>query len=495
MSDTSTDTANTLLSLKNVGLTYRALPALRRIEWSIFKGQHWAVIGANGAGKTSIARIVSGQARHTGQVTLDDKVRNSGVNYVCFEQAKALCERDRKLDTAEFSADAQDAGTRVIDMLASSGASELDITDLCQRVGIDHILNRGLRFISTGEMRKTLLASAILAKPGLLLLDNPLDGLDKASQTTLAAIIEELQTDGMPVIVFCRQPTDIPTTTTHVLAMSKGEVLASGEAEHVLARPEVASSLMPPLPELEVLPPPFPRSYTLEEQAPLLRLRDVAVRYGELQVLAGVNWRFARGQHCCVAGPNGCGKTTLLSLITGDNHKAYGQDIELFGVRRGSGESVWDIKQKFGQVDTQLHLNFAARMRVIEVVVSGYFDSLGLYDNWGDSQRQGAQEWLNCLGLGDIANANFDELSFGLQRMVLLARAMVKSPAILLLDEPTLGLDGYHRALILRAVDHIVAHADTQVIFVSHSAGEIPQCINQFLHFEPADAGFNVSVR
>ncbi len=201
------------------------------------------------------------------------------------------------------------------------------------------------------------------------------------------------------------------------------------------------------------------------------------------------------GQHTCISGPNGCGKTTLLSLVNGDNHKAYGQDITLFGLRRGSGESVWDIKQKFGLLNTQLHLGHVRGMRVLEVVVSGFFDSIGLYDDWGDAQKQIAGEWLCALGLEDIEREPFDTLSFGMQRMVLLARAMVKSPIILILDEPCLGLDGHHGQTVLRAIDHIAANSDTQVLFVSHSAGEMPDCINQWLEFVPSAAGFTLECR
>jgi molybdate transport system ATP-binding protein len=156
---------------------------------------------------------------------------------------------------------------------------------------------------------------------------------------------------------------------------------------------------------------------------------------------------------------------------------------------------VWDIKRKFGLLDTRLQLNFARRMRVIEVVVSGFFDTVGLYDAWGDKQRARAEQWLRALGLAEFSRESFDTLSFGMQRMVLLARAMVKSPAILLLDEPTLGLDGHHRKLMLRAIDHIAANSDTRIIFVSHSAGETPACINQFLEFVPRDDGFEVVCR
>jgi molybdate transport system ATP-binding protein len=411
---------------------------------------------------------------------------------VCFEQAKALCDRDKKLDDSEFSPDARDTGTSVAKAILGQQNPDANFHDWAERLGVTHILNRGLRYISTGEMRKTLLIKAILAKPGLLILDSPVDGLDLRSQQEMRTVIDELLAGPMPVLLLCRQLSDVPAGCTHVMVLDKGQLMAAGKRDAIINQNNVRSLMNPQLPAMGPLPPAAPREYQLPASGPLIELNNVAVAYGELQVLKNVNWTFERGAHCCVAGPNGCGKTTLLSLVTGDNHKAYGQDITLFGRRRGSGESVWDIKQKFGQIDTQLHLGFARGMRVIEVVVSGFFDTIGLYDDWGDNQRDIAQAWLSALGLADTATESFDALSFGLQRMVLLARAMVKAPIILLLDEPTLGLDGYHRGLILQAIDHIAEHADTQIIFVSHSVGEMPSCITQLLSFEPSEQGFEV---
>ncbi|MDX1736082.1 MAG: ATP-binding cassette domain-containing protein, partial [Halioglobus sp.] len=392
-----------LFELDQLNLVYRALPALRSINWRVNSAEQWACLGPNGAGKTSLARILSGQATHfSGTYRQSSTLREGGVAYVCFEQAKALCDRDRKLDDSEFRANATDPGTSV--QQAILGDREVDATFLqwARRLGITHILERGLRYISTGEMRKTLLIRAILSDPALLILDSPLDGLDRASQASMRTIIRELLSTQVNVVLLCRQPEDIPEEISHVLVLDSGQVVATGQRDAVLGSANVQALMNPPVAELAQLPEAAERPYDLPASGPLLELRDVSVRYGDLEVLRGIDWVLPRGSHCCVSGPNGCGKTTLLSLVTGDNHKAYGQDITLFGIRRGSGESIWDIKQKYGQVDTQLHLNFARGMKVVEVVVSGFFDTIGLYDDWGDVQRLRAQQWLRALGLPDL---------------------------------------------------------------------------------------------
>jgi molybdate transport system ATP-binding protein len=482
-----------LLELSDVSFAYRALPVLSDLNWRWQTSEQWACLGANGAGKTTLAGILCGQLRHaSGDYRPGPGLDGGGVAYVCFEQQKTLCDRDRHLDDSEFRADAHDPGTAVRQAIIGDRTPDDNFLQWTARLGMSHILERGIRFISTGEMRKTLLLRAILQQPRLLILDSPLDGLDRASQSEMAQLLQELLDSPLRILLLCRDLRDLPVGVSHLLALEGGRIIASGPRQRVLDDPAVKVAMAPPDTPLGPLPPPAERSYRLDKGVPLVELRDVAVSYGAVEVLRDVNWTLMPGQHCCISGPNGCGKTTLLSLINGDNHKAYGQDITLFGIRRGSGESVWEIKQKYGLLSTDLHLNHVRGMRVIEVVVSGFFDTIGLYDDWGDQQREVAESWLATLGLEAFARLSFDTLSFGLQRMVLLARAMVKSPVILVLDEPCLGLDGHNRRTILRAIDHIAANSDTQLLYVSHSAGDMPGCINQHLEFIPREDGFDL---
>lgn len=454
------------------------------------------MLGPNGSGKTTLAKLLTGQLTPSGgHIEYGDGLTPANIAYVGFEEQKALQDHDRRFDDSETRESAFDAGTLAIDAILQGRQPDEHFAQWVVQLRMKPILERGIRFTSTGEMRKILLLRALVARPKMLVLDSPLDGLDQASQQELHDMLGTLLRSDLNVLLLCRDLRDLPQAISHVMVLDQGVACASGTRDQIISESTVINLMEPELPELAQLPPPAERPYTLHPGEDRVQLRSVSVAYYDNPVLESVSWTLRPGQHCAIAGPNGCGKTTLLSLINGDNHKAYGQDITLFGRKRGSGESVWDIKQKFGGIDTQLQLNHVRGMKAIEVVVSGFFDTIGLYDDWGDQQRATASAWLAALGLPGMEPAPFDDLSFGLQRMVLLARAMVKSPAILLLDEPCLGLDSYHRRLILQAADHIASGSDTQLLYVSHSQGDAPDCINQWLDFVPGEKGYQVVCR
>ncbi|WOJ93009.1 ATP-binding cassette domain-containing protein [Congregibacter variabilis] len=483
-----------LLCTQQLALSYRAKPALQGINWQWEQGDHWAILGANGAGKTALATIIAGeQTRYAGSLVRSDELSTGGTAYVCFERGRRLCERDQKLDCAEFESNARDIGTRVRDLLPTEGCSAQEWDQLVALLDMQDILDRGLRYISTGQMRKALLASALLSKPTLLILDSPLDGLDAATQQRLHEALNSIILQTPAVLTLCRSPQEIPDACNRLMLLERGRIVATGSPREVLSSPEGQKAMEAPPLDFG-LPPAKPGLEAPDCVTATIELNNVSVSFGDLCVFRNLNWRMGPNQHSLIAGPNGCGKSTLLDLLTGDNHKAYGQDVSLFGKRRGSGESVWEIKARFGRVDARMQFAVPNGSSVEAVVLSGFFDSIGLRDRPSDQQRAAARHWLSALGLASERSREFHTLSFGLQRLVLLARAMVKEPAVLLLDEATLSLDPGHRRLLLDAVDHVVDEGRCQLLFVSHTAGELPRCINQLLQFEPKEDGSRILV-
>lgn len=476
-----------LIEFSGFWAAYRTEPVLKDIDWQWLHGQQWAVLGANGAGKSALAdaicdKLKAQRGNCQWQTGLDPK---HDIMQLSFELHKKLIEHDKRFDNSNEREDANDIGTRVGDFILQGAEPCERFQALISRCHIEHILDHGIRFISTGESRKAMLAQALLAQPRCLIIDNPYEGLDLASQQELHELLNEILASDLPVLLLLQDSEQIPAGISHILELDHGCIHTSGEREATLPKLLKETEAFEP----RELPPAPERSYELDPDEALFELRHVDVSYNEEAILTDINWQLQPGQHCHIMGPNGAGKSTLLSMICGDNHKAYGQDISLFGKKRGSGESIWEIKQKFGLVNTQLQLNHVKRMKVKEVVASGLFDTVGLYDNCAGKQKVIVEQWLHYAGLDDIASHRFEQLSFGQQRLALLARAMVKSPLILILDEPCLGLDHAHRSHILRLVDQIAESGRSHILYVSHVAEEVPSCINQRLTLSPHSKG------
>lgn len=224
--------------------------------------------------------------------------------------------------------------------------------------------------------------------------------------------------------------------------------------------------------------------HALPEGEPRIVLNDGVVSYNDRPILDHLSWTVNPGEHWQIVGPNGAGKSTLLSLITGNHPQGYSNDLTLFGRRRGSGETIWDIKKHIGYVSSSLHLDYRVSTTVRNVILSGYFDSIGIYQAVSDRQHKLAQQWLDILGMDNrVADAPFSSLSWGQQRLALIVRALVKHPTLLILDEPLQGLDPLNRQLIRRFVDVLISEGETQLLFVSHHAEDAPACITHRLEF------------
>ena len=219
----------------------------------------------------------------------------------------------------------------------------------------------------------------------------------------------------------------------------------------------------------------------------LIEMNDVNVGWDNHKVLRHLNWTFKRGEHWLIRGPNGSGKTTLLELITGDNMQVFSNDIKIFGARRGSGETIWDIKHRLGIVSYRLHVEYRmlGGTSLREVIMSGFHDSIGLYEIPGEVEAAAAERWLELGGFKGRGSENFGSLSYGEQRAILILRGAVKCPPVMILDEPCHGLDEQMRQKILDLLEIIAESGTTTFLHVTHEPSEVLKCEKHVLELHP----------
>jgi molybdate transport system ATP-binding protein len=491
--------------------------SLPPIRWEILDNQHWAVVGPNGSGKSTLVKALGGRLPIAGGRIVYHFTKNGAspngsgrgsspqdhIAYVDFHSQKALLGQQSPFYQARWNSLGSQDAPAVCDYLserAVKGLNPYQVIDtpsdpaeflakqdqVAELLGIEPLLARKIIQISSGERRKVLMARALLQNPQLLILDNPFAGLDQGFVSRLREIVRSLMQGEMRVMVVAASWDDVPPGITHVLLVENGRVIAQGPRETVL-RWLLARGTMGRADRSEQGLPGCAHEQAFDgetERRILVRMAGVNVSYNGLQVLRQVDWTVRQGEHWALLGPNGAGKTTLLSLILGDNPQAYANEIALFGRRRGSGESIWEIKRQIGWVAPELQLYYPRGVSCLDVVCSGFFDSVGLYRHCSPEQRDSALQWMEHLGTAQLAGVPFDAVSEGQQRLVLMARAVVKNPPLLILDEPCQGLDAGHRDRVLRTVDAIGNRLVTSVVYVTHDPEALPTIISHVMRLD-----------
>ncbi|BFT80439.1 molybdate ABC transporter ATP-binding protein ModF [Enterobacter pseudoroggenkampii] len=455
-------------------------------DLTIRAGESWAFVGTNGSGKSALARALAGELnllKGEYQSTFTRLTRLS------FEQLQKLVSDEwQRNNTDLLSPGEDDTGRTTAEIIQDEVKDPARCQRLAERFGITALLNRRFKYLSTGETRKTLLCQALMSEPDLLILDEPFDGLDVQSRAQLAALLESLNRQGYTLVLVLNRFDEIPDFIQHAGVLADCNLTETGEKTALLKQALIAQLAHSEQLDGITLPEPDAPSarHALDPHQPRIVLRDGMVAYDDRPILNRLSWTVNPGEHWQIVGPNGAGKSTLLSLITGDHPQGYSNDLTLFGRRRGSGETIWDIKKHIGYVSSSLHLDYRVSTTVRNVILSGYFDSIGIYQAVSDKQHKLAQQWLDILGMDNrVADAPFHSLSWGQQRLALIVRALVKHPTLLILDEPLQGLDPLNRQLIRRFVDVLISEGETQLLFVSHHAEDAPSCITHRLEFVP----------
>lgn len=458
------------------------------INFELQEGEHIAVIGLNGSGKSTLIQTITGQLfLRKGKLAFDfgpdaHTYNSENIRYVTFNDAYGTATADYYYQQRWNSQDS-DQGPCVREVLSREKCDNPQWkTHLYTLLGIEGMLDKPIIMLSSGELRKMHIARLLLSAPKVLILESPFIGLDAPSRQLLVDLLQRLiEEASVQIILVVTAPQDIPPFITHAYEVEAMECLPKRTLqeyrthETLTARRAEINNRNVVLP---TLPPAEGQSCMAQE---IVRFEKVSIRYGNRTIIDRLSWTVKNGEKWSLSGPNGAGKSTLLSLVCADNPQAYSQNITLFDHKRGTGESIWDIKRHIGYVSPEIHRSYLKDIPAAEIVASGYYDTIGLFRRLSPGQVESCAGWLQAFGVETLRDRSFVKLSSGEQRMLLLARAMVKDPDLLILDEPLHGLDILNKERARAIIEAFAARPGKTVIYVTHYPEELPRCIDKTL--------------
>ncbi|ELI1594437.1 molybdate ABC transporter ATP-binding protein ModF [Vibrio alginolyticus] len=448
-------------------------------DWKINTQQSWGIFSADGDIGSLLGDLICDEmSPDSGEIELN----GLSVAQVSLSEQQRLLERELEKDDTDFL-DRIDQGSTVYSLILEQSQDTNLTEQLINDLDLSHLKDSGFRVLSTGETRRVMLARALATQPDLVLLDNPFTGLDIAHRAALARYLHSLSQNVQLLITFSRE-SDMPEWINSIALFSAGKLDSTMDKSswdnhpiigQIKSQSEQQSEEMMSLIRQHQHSTPF--------NNPIFELKNGTVEYTDKKIFTDLNWRIDKGQHWQVKGPNGCGKSTLLGLIFGDHPQCYSNDIDIFGKKRGTGETIWEIKQHIGMVSSALHLQYRVNCSALEVILSGFYDSIGLYNQPTRKEMNIANEWLDILHMSQYKKTSFKQLEYGQQRLLLIARAIVKQPTLLILDEPYQGLDFLGRRLVKNTLELIARENLSQLLYVSHYQEDRLDSIKNELEF------------
>lgn len=469
------------------------------VNFDLCDGEHIAIVGPNGGGKSMFVDILTGRHPLLGQRPEYDfspsrkQLISENIKYITFKDSYGS-DNDRTyyLQQRWNQQEIDETTPTVADELKS--ASQLAGQDtavhgamlqhLCTLFHLDTLFDRHTITLSSGELRKLQLTKVLLAAPRVLIIDNPFIGLDAEAREQLTEVLAQLSREqALQLILVFSKSDNLPAFITHVVKVERLTVATKITRDAYLAnRSPYPAHLLDTRRKEEILRlPGDDNDYYAPE---VVRMNKVSIRYGQRTILKELDWTVRNGERWALTGQNGAGKSTLLSLVCADNPQSYACNISLFGRARGTGESIWDIKKHIGYVSPEMHRAYKYNIPSIKIVASGLKDSVGLYFNPTDAEYEKCRFWMRIFGIEKLENRPFLKLSSGEQRLMLLARAFVKDPELLILDEPLHGLDDANRLLVRDVIDTFSRRRNKTIIMVSHYQEEFPACIDHKIYLQ-----------
>lgn len=464
-------------------------PFKNPLNWTVSEGEVWSIIGKNGSGKTLFSEVISGKYNLLqGQITYPffEKIKQESpknkypylkqyIRLVSFNSVYSIADFREMYYQQRFNSTESDISPLITDFFTDNEINK--IHSFYQIFDFENLRTRRLIQLSSGELRKLLIAKVLTESPQVLIFDNPFIGLDDFSRKQLDDFFYQLQQKNIQLFFLVPSIYDLPSVTTHIAEMSNGKIVrtqAIEDFQNTQSKRDI--KLLKTVIDKRRLPNNLNTHFET-----VVKMTGVDIVYGKHTVSQNINWEIKKGEKWALLGPNGSGKSTLLSYIFADNPQAYSKNLVLFDRKRGTGESIWDIKKRIGFTSSEMHLYYRENVSCLKVVESGFFDSIGLYRTCTEKQTEIAGYMMEVLKIEYLAERSFLNISSGEQRLVLFARSLVKNPDLLILDEPFHGLDGENKKRCLQIIELYGQQPDKSIIFVTHRQEEIPDIVNHFM--------------
>ena len=435
------------------------------------KNKHWAILGPAGSGKTTLLKtLIKQNSLTTSYVDVKHDFKNINSNSRFFYQ-----QRYSNL----LSADSETVKKYLEEIYREieSAAPYWSIEKVCDLFSLASLLEKHLIQLSNGETKRLRIAAALLKNPNLLLLDNPLIGLDVETRKKTDLIFKEIAMSGINLVITTLAE-EIPEVITHVLQLDgnggakiiakteffKLEQKLINEPEHIIDKKSLEHFF-------------FKKENTSFQY--LVRMKNIDIHYGEVSIVKDINWDIKPGERWVLSGQNGSGKSSLLSMIYGDHPQAYSKNLELFDRKRGSGETIWEIKEKIGFMSPELFQYFPGNYSCLQVVESGFYDTIGIFKRESAKDKKTAEALMEIMGIKGIQHKLLADVSTTQQRLTLLARALIKNPYLLILDEPCQGFDKVQQIHFRKIIDTVAQLSNMAIIYGTHHEEQLPECIDK----------------
>ncbi len=417
------------------------------ISASIHSGELMAIMGPNRSGKTTLAKILRGKVpQYQGQI-----IRHIDPSQMSFSDYSA---NSVKFHYADFyyqqRYDSNPACLQSIQAFLAYDATNAYHQTLLRKVVPEDILRKQLIELSSGETRKVLLLKNLFNPVDLYFLDNPFTGLDQASVNTFIQVFREMTTHFDKTLILLLNDNALSIPLSQVIQLQTKTIKRKFSTAHI------TNHLHTPASDFNTV----------------FKINNGEIIAGKKTLIQQATWTIKKGEKWLLRGKNGSGKSTLMSLLNADNPLAYRLGITLFDRERGTGESIWDIKAKIGFVSPEIQQFWDLSHSVKNIIQSGFTATIYLNRKLTATEQE-TYDWLiELFGLSQIQHEVLGSLSSGEKRMVMVARALVKNPAVLILDEPFQGLDQDNFEFLHQLLTHCADEQRT-VIQITHLDHEV----------------------